>query len=227
MMHLFNYFHEGFTFTFISLFAVVNPIGLCPFFYSLTTDLSPAQRNRLAWRVALYSSCLLLTIYLIGSQILNFFGISLPALQVTGGIIVFATSWKLLTGAPISQEADKPSTTESRDLAFYPLTMPLTAGAGSMAVVIALAAQQIQDQNTSVIAARFGSVCGILIVCLMVGISYSLSGTIYRRLGNSGAEVLTRISSIILLAVAVTIIWSGLSSFVQELIWQSRSLLAH
>src|SRR5215475_12441496 len=130
-----NIFGNAFLLVYAGLFPIVNPIGSAPLFLGLTEFCTPEQRHNLAFRVALNSLLLLVGSMFIGSHVLEFFGISLPVVRIGGGLIVTAFGWKLLNSditpdAAHAGAASVPTVPES----FYPLTMPLTVGPGSIAV---------------------------------------------------------------------------------------------
>src|SRR5271156_2802591 len=117
----------------VALFPIVDPIGGSPFFLVLTSGYAPDARKALSWRIAVNSFLLLIGSYFVGTYILAFFGISLPVVQVGGGLIVIATGWVLLKQRD-DEKHDVHRTVQPQDTfehAFYPLTMPLTVGPGS------------------------------------------------------------------------------------------------
>jgi multiple antibiotic resistance protein len=122
-----------------ALFPIVDPIGGAPFFLSLTRDYSTQTRRVLARRIAVNSFILLIASFAIGSHVLSFFGISLPVVQVGGGLIVIATGWTMLNKKDEDDRHTVGRTLSSTDIsrdAFYPLTLPLTVGPGSISVAI-------------------------------------------------------------------------------------------
>src|SRR4051795_2288535 len=125
-----------------ALFPIVNPVGNSPIFLSLTAGYSSSSRSILSRRVALNSFWLLTGSMLIGSHILNFFGISIPVVQIGGGLVVMSTGWALLKsgGEPAPAENMGRSLTceDIANRAFYPLTLPLTVGPGSISVALTL-----------------------------------------------------------------------------------------
>src|SRR5690349_13094859 len=127
-----------------ALFPIVNPIGNTPIFLSLTRGLSERGRTALARMVALNGLILILTSIFIGTHILAFFGISLPVVQVGGGLVVISTGWALLRQS--NDDGDEKSgqrecnESDYARQAFYPLTLPLTVGPGSISVAIAVGA---------------------------------------------------------------------------------------
>src|SRR6202008_347114 len=146
---------------------------------------------------------------LIGAYVLDFFGVSVPAVQLAGGIVVCALAWPLLTGPDAPEAATRTSAAQAaaaewRPRAFYPLTMPLTVGPGSISVALALGANPESSVRSLLITAAAHAL-GILVVALLVYACYRSADAILRRLGTTGAAVLTRLSAFILLAIGVQI----------------------
>src|SRR5271170_5119975 len=128
-----------------ALLPIVDPLGGAPIYLAMTAGLTPAERDPMAKAVAVNSFLLLIASFLIGAYVLDFFGLSIPAVQVAGGIVVCAIAWSLLNSpnAPPALAREGPSTATADDLgqrAFYPLTMPLTVGPGSISVALTLGA---------------------------------------------------------------------------------------
>src|SRR5260370_29214936 len=128
-----------------ALFPIVNPIGGSPVFLLLTQDYSRESRKLLARRVAMNSFILLIVSMAVGTHILSFFGISLPVVQVGGGLIVVSTGWAMLTRSDQVDRGQVHQTVTTQDVlknAFYPLTFPLTVGPGSLSITITLGANE-------------------------------------------------------------------------------------
>ena len=123
-----------------ALFPIVDPLGGAPIYLAKTADLSSAERASLARPVALYSFLLLAASTLIGTHVLDFFGVSIPVVQVAGGLVVCSIGWSLLNApaSPFGKAGDAAASAltreDPRERAFYPLTMPLTVGPGSISV---------------------------------------------------------------------------------------------
>lgn len=193
-----------------ALFPIVNPLGNTPIFLSLTPGYSSASRAILSRKIALNSFWLLLGSMLIGSHILDFFGISIPVVQVGGGLIVVSTGWTLL-----QQEAEQARATAQRKItsqdianrAFYPLTLPLTVGPGSISVAITLGANQTPHRSPSV---RFiAAVVGPALMAFTIYLSYRFAERLAKFLGQTAMNVIVRLMSFILLCIGVQIIWNG------------------
>jgi len=194
-----------------ALFPIVNPIGDAPLFLGLTQFATDKVRNALAWRVAVGSFFLLLGSLFVGSHVLEFFGISLPVVRIGGGLVVTAFGWKLLNSD------ERPDGDHTRDGvpstipdAFYPLTMPLTVGPGSISVAISLGSQRPKMGGLPAIA-QFGcgAIAGIIAIVLTIYLCYRFAEGIVAALGKSGTNVLVRLSAFIMLCIGIQIIWSG------------------
>ena len=139
-----------------ALLPIVNPLGAAPVYLAKTVDLTPAEHADLSRRVAINCFLLLLASLLIGAYVLDFFDLSVPVVQVAGGLVVCSLAWSLLNqpDEPIEwvHEAAKPLTRpDLRTRAFYPLTMPLTVGPGSISVAITIGANQSQSVRSLIV----------------------------------------------------------------------------
>lgn len=205
----------AFLLAFPALFSIVNPIGAAITFHQVTEGRS--DRHQLAWRIALNALLILLGSLLLGSYILNFFGVSLGALRVAGGLVVAIRAWQLLMQPEVNENrkanAAAPAEQVQEDVAFFPLTMPFTTGPGAISVAIALASQRPSD-GAGVLEFFVGVSLAAILVALLVGVSYRWSGKVLSLLGASGARVMSRLVAFLLLCVGVQIISSGLESLV-------------
>ena len=128
-----------------ALLPIVDPLGGAPIYLAMTTGLTPEERGRMAKAVAVNSFLLLIASALIGAYVLDFFGLSIPAVQVAGGLVVCAIAWSLLNSPnsppPLARNgAARLTPDDLGQRAFYPLTMPLTVGPGSISVALTLGA---------------------------------------------------------------------------------------
>ena len=197
-----------------ALLPIVDPLGAAPVYLAITAGLTPEERGRTAKAVALNSFLLLIASALIGAYVLDFFSLSVPAVQVAGGILICAIAWSLLNSASFAPALSRngASTVTPEELsqrAFYPLTMPLTVGPGSISVAVTLGANPKPGIRTLVITAAAHAV-GILIVALCVYLCYRYADIILKKLGPTGTGVMVRLSAFILLCIGVQICWNGL-----------------
>jgi multiple antibiotic resistance protein len=204
-----------------ALFPIVNPIGNTPIFLSLTQGLSSHGRAVLARMIALNGLILILTSIFIGTHILAFFGISLPVVQVGGGLVVISTGWALLS-APDRDSSGKgdPAKCNEQDYsrqAFYPLTLPLTVGPGSISVAITVGANRPEGSELHW-PLIVGMVFGSLLIAASIYWSYRFAERIGRTLGDSAMNVIIRLSSFILVCIGVQILWNGLSTLLRTVL---------
>jgi multiple antibiotic resistance protein len=202
-----------------SLLPIVNPLGGAPVFLLKTADLDRDERAAVARRVAWYSFLLLLASILIGAYVLDFLGISIGAVRIAGGLVVCAIGWSLLNqDAPLASPArDAAHVATADDLAqraFYPLTMPLTVGPGSISVAITLGANQPRELRPLLVIV-VAHALGILAVAVAVYLCYRYADRVLARLGRIGTSVLMRLSAFILLCIGVQIIWNGADELIR------------
>jgi multiple antibiotic resistance protein len=204
-----------------ALFPIVNPLGSAPIFLSLTHYYTPAERKILSRRIALNSIVLIVVSYFIGTHILAFFGISLPVVQIGGGSIVAATGWALLRQKDDdTTKADVHRSVGAQDLftkAFYPLTLPLTVGPGSISVAITLGANEPHRDNL-IIYSVAGAVIGSVLIAASVYLCYAFADRLAQALGETGMSVIMRLSSFLLVCIGVQIIWNGLSTLLKSVV---------
>jgi multiple antibiotic resistance protein len=204
-----------------ALFPIVNSPENIPLFLTLTTGLSTESRAVLARKIAVNGFALLVVSVLIGTHILSFFGISLPVVQVGGGFVVIAAGWNLLNradddGSEPASPSRSPKASYLTRQAFYPLTLPLTVGPGSISVAIAVGANRPPGSEARwslPVAALLG--CGVLAVTIYL--IYRFAEPIGRILGETAMNVIVRLSSFILLCIGVQIVWNGTSTLLHTL----------
>ncbi len=214
------------TILFVSaLFPVVNPLGGSPIFLGLTRDYSTPDRTALARRIASDSFVLLAASFLVGTHVLAFFGISIPVVQVGGGLIVVSTGWAMLTqGEETSRGEAARRKAVQGDIfkkAFYPLTMPLTVGPGSISIAITLGANAPRHHGVNVLP-MVTALAGSLLIALSIFLCYGLAERLARLLGATGMNVILRLSSFLLVCIGVQILWNGVKALLVSLPWQAH-----
>jgi multiple antibiotic resistance protein len=198
---------------FVGLFPIVNPLGMAPIFLRLTSDASAATRARLAWQIAVGGFALMAVSLFIGSHILAFFGLTINAVQIAGGLVVMAAGWRMLQqgsdARALEQHTPVPDELMMRR-AFFPLTMPLTVGPGTISVAITLGTRGAE--TTRPLMTATGGLLAALAVAATIFLSYRFAAALLRRLGETGTDILMRLSAFILLCLGVQILTNGLSS---------------
>jgi multiple antibiotic resistance protein len=211
-------FANAFLLVYAGLFPILNPIGSAPIFLGLTSACTEGERTALAGRVAVNSVLLLAGSMFIGTHLLVFFGITLPVVRIAGGLVLIAFAWKLLhDGAEPEDQRASGATSESTTIdSFYPLTMPLTVGPGSIAVAIALGSQRPEGRLTLSQLAMLGgsAIAGIVALSLTVYVCYRFARRTIALLGKNGVNVVIRLSAFILLCIGIQILWTGYSTLV-------------
>jgi multiple antibiotic resistance protein len=203
----------SFLLTFAALFPIVNPIEGAPLFYVLTRELPGERQRALARQVALNGLALLFGSMVLGPWLLVFFGIELPVVRIVGGLVITSLGWKLLSQATWSDHPSDqvPQDVMSRAGAFYPLTMPLTVGPGSMSVAISIGSHKPLSAFSLTDFALYGAgaVSGLVAIGISIYVAYRFAGNLSRVLGTTGIEVLVRLSAFILMCIGIEFLWSG------------------
>jgi multiple antibiotic resistance protein len=201
-----------------ALFPIIDPLGGSPIFLSMTRDYSADVRKELSWRIAMNSFFLLIGSYFIGTYILRFFGISIPVVQVGGGLIVISNGWSLLQRGNYSQKevAQNVPPQDPYGDAFYPLTLPLTVGPGSISVALTLGANAPHHQGLHIL-----SIVAAIVACILLAVSiylcYASADRIGRILGTTGMTVILQLTSFLLVCIGVQIFWNGASALLMSL----------
>lgn len=204
-----------------ALFPIVNPLGNAPIFLILTRGVTAQGRSKLARAIAVNGLILIVGSIFIGTYILGFFGISIPVVQVAGGLVVVATGWGLLRQSDDEggdKEDNKPCNEGNyMRQAFYPLTLPLTVGPGSISVAITVGANRTTgaEWQWPLIS---GLLIGAMLIAISIYLSYRFADKIAAVLGEAAMNVVIRLSSFILVCIGVQIAWNGLSALLRSVL---------
>ncbi|WP_266182562.1 MarC family protein [Dyella humicola] len=198
------------------LFPIINPPASALIVLSLMPHATPADRAELAWRITANSFAILLGSLLIGAYVLSFFGISIPVLRVAGGLVIGIAGWNLLQKPDDADSDDETQALKARksdgslaSKAFYPLTLPLTVGPGSIAVAIALGTGSPQEGPS---AGHFlGVGAALIILCASIYTCVRFAGDLERLLGTVGTQVAMRLFAFVIFCIGVQLLWLGLS----------------
>lgn len=205
----------AFLLAFPALFSIVNPVGASLIFDQAMGGRGRSERLKLARSIGFYAFLVLLGSLLLGGYILNFFGVSLGALRVAGGLVVAIRAWSLLMDPQVHEDRKASDTEPAKrqdDIAFFPMTMPFTTGPGSISVAIALSSQR--PAEGSAVGFFIGASLAAAGVAVLVWLLYSASDRVTRLLGQSGARVLSRLVAFLLLCIGVQITASGFENLV-------------
>jgi multiple antibiotic resistance protein len=209
-----------------ALFPIVDSPDNIPIFLTLTLGLSADSRAVLARKIAINSFGILIVSVLIGTHILAFFGISLPVVQVGGGLIVTSVGWKLLNRPDDDAKTPETSSKPLKDAyltaylarrAFYPLTMPLTVGPGSISVAIAVGASQALRGEAYWIV-PVAAFLGCAVIAVSIHLIYRFAEPIGRIVGDTAMNVIFRLSAFILVCIGVQIVWNGTSALLKTIL---------
>jgi multiple antibiotic resistance protein len=190
---------------FVTLFVIMDPPGTVPVFISLTAGQSRAVRRKAAWQAVLVAFGVIVVFAAFGQQILHNLGITLPALQCAGGLLLLLIALQLLTDT-----AEDPVKTKNVNIAFVPLGTPLLAGPG--AIVATMVFVQRADGSLRDVAAIS---VGIVLIHIVMWLTLRFSGVIMRVLGENGVLLVTRIAGLLLSAIAVQLIAGAVSDFIK------------
>jgi multiple antibiotic resistance protein len=188
----------------VTLFVIMDPPGTIPLFLSLTSGHSQRARRRVAWQAALVALLVIIVFAVFGQTILDYLGITLPALQGAGGLLLLLVALELLTG-----KAEEPTQTQQVNVALVPLGTPLLAGPG------AIVATMVFVQRADDLADFAALAAGVVTVHLILWLVMRFSVAIIRVIRESGVTLITRIAGLLLSAIAVQLVAEAVRAFVE------------
>ena len=204
-----------FLLTFGALVSIVNPLSGAFIFFGATRELTPRVRSQVSRWVAIYAFCIVTASLYIGAYVLGFFGISIPVLRVAGGIIIALSAWRMLSQPDATEqrrsETPSPASIDvapSR-LAFYPLTMPLTTGPGTISVAISLGTGRPSGFHTATLAFVVETLVAVAVLAVLVYVLYRHSERLARLIGGTGTSIVVRLSAFLLFCIGIQIFWNG------------------
>ena len=198
---------------FMALFPVVNPIGTALVLFGMTRGVDDQTWKSMSRKIAFYSFLFLSCFFFFGSYILTLFGISIPVVQFSGGIVLALMGWQMLN----QKEAIKSATDAGLDnpdslieaKAFYPFTFPLTVGPGGMAVVLTFSAHLNRESRLLITMEQGAAVFGIFLMCIVVTVCYRNLKYMTKQFSAAGALALSKILAFFVLCIGVEIAWAG------------------
>ncbi len=205
---------------FSALLPLVNPLGDALVFLGLVGVVPPAVYRALARKVAISTTLFLLTIELIGTAMLKFFGISLPVMQVSGGLVLAVMGWNLLSqNEPETKEVptrvDSPVLGSLERKIFYPFTVPITAGPGCIVVIVTLSAHASVKGALSDISAHVGIALAVMVLSVAVYFSYGYAPRITTHVSPETTRGILRVIAFVLLCIGVQITWNGVEAMLK------------
>ena len=224
MYLVWKFFALGFS----ALLPLVNPLGSAFVFLGLV-GLAPIEVYRaLARKIAFNTVIFLVVIALIGSSLLSFFGISLPIMQVSGGIVIAMIGWGLLNQKDSAPSAEKtsaalPAVTEPeiaslKSKAFYPFTFPITAGPGCIVIMLTLSVHARQPVISQTLLAYAGLLIASIVLSASVYLCYAYAPKIVRSISPATAHGIVRVIAFILFSIGIQITWNGLTKLLPPLL---------
>jgi len=206
-------------FGFSTLIGIINPFGIAFVFHDMTRWLTARERAQLARRIGINSFIVLLIALFLGSRVLSFFGISLEALRIGGGLAVAASGWAMLRAVPETSKGPQAMDTAPIErMAFFPLTLPLTTGPGSIAASIALGAERSTEAEGVLLVSALSSIMVAASVAVCVWVAYAHAEAIARRIGPQGTVIATKLTAFLLLCIGVQIILTGATDALRPLL---------
>lgn len=189
----------------VTLLAMVNPVGVLPFFIAFTQELSREERRRTIRIAAFACFCVIALSALLGLRLIEFFSISIPSFQVGGGTLLLISAMNMLNARP-AEPGSEGSTGHGANIAVVPLAIPLLTGPATISTMV-IYSQRSQEWWHQALLVGYGAVVGAV-----VWLVFSASGRIARLLGSTGINVMTRLFGLILAALAVELLQDGLVS---------------
>jgi multiple antibiotic resistance protein len=215
---------DFFLLAFPALFSIINPLGGAFIFLGATERLSRETRDHLARRVAIHSFFVLNVSLYIGAYVLSFFGISIAALRVAGGVIIAVNGFRMLNqGDSDGREEAALEVASQRDasrLAFFPLTLPVTTGPGTISVAVALGANK--PKGLEFLWFGLAATLTTVAMCALIFLLYRSANRVARVLGPTGTTIIVRLSAFLLFCIGVQVGWSGLEELLIGMLARAR-----
>ena len=193
---------------FVTLFVIIDPIGLAPMFVAVTRGMSNDQRRGIALRACLIGAVILALFGIGGEFVLDKVGISMSAFRISGGILLFLTALEMLFERRSKRRGEKAEPDDSHDPSVFPLAMPLIAGPGAMTSMILLMGQNSGDLANQLMV--YGVMIGVVLITLVF---FLMGGLIERAMGQTGTNITTRLLGMFLAALSVQFVLDGLKDF--------------
>ena len=204
------------------MFPVINPIGSAFIVSQYFDGLSKAERRNIVKKIAFYAFLLCAITLFTGHWILELFGITVPIIQLAGGIMICKLGWELLSSKTNTADADKEAAGVSgkvlknlRNKIFYPITFPIIAGAGTISVIFTLSAHTSNNNVMHYLINTGAILTAITIMCLLVYFCYVNANRLVDYLGSNSEQVVNRIMAFLIFCVGLQIAVGGITSLIK------------
>jgi len=203
---------------FLALFPAVNPVGSAFIVDPLLTGLNHTQRRAATKKIAFYCLIICTVSIIAGSYILKLFGISIPIVQLCGGIMICRMGWQLLTSEDGIQKGNKETARPSgevENILFYPISFPMTTGAGTISVLLTLSAHG-EDTDMSKHLVKLGALfIAIILICILIYICYVNTPRLIKRLGPRGEQIVNKLSAFLVFCIGMQIASTGIRALLK------------
>ncbi|NNM61791.1 MAG: NAAT family transporter [Steroidobacteraceae bacterium] len=214
---------KTFLLAFTALLSIVNPLSGAFIFFGATLGLEQRVRAQVSRWVAIYAFSIVTFSLYVGAYVLGFFGISIPVLRVAGGIVIAMSGWRMLT-EPDATEHRRSETPYPRSvdippsrLAFYPLTMPLTTGPGTISVAISLGASRPGGFDLPLLLFFVETLAAVMLLTLLIYLAYRHSARLAEMIGATGTTIIVRLSAFLLFCIGIQVLWNGAAALLGTL----------
>ena len=204
---------QNFLLVFSGLLSIVNPFATALIFAQVTADRSHEERSELAGRIGIYSVIVMMVALWGGAYVLNFFGISLSALRLAGGLVVAVRAWELLAKPEQNEERKQEQADQAvglAEIAFFPLTIPFTTGPGTISVAVTLGSNR-PSGGEGLLTFFIGASIAVIAVAITIWLSYRWADRLVALLGRARARVVTRLAAFLLLCIGTQIMLNGVT----------------
>jgi len=222
-MESFSLIVKFFLLAFSALLPVINPLGSALVLLGVAGNAPGPVFRKLARKIAVRTTLFLVVVELVGTALLKFFGISLPVVQVAGGLVLATMGWSLLNQEQPAVSADKEQVAEVsfeslQEKIFYPLTFPLTAGPGCIVVMLTLSAQASMPRILDEVMTHLGIFLAVTALSMIVFLSYGYAPKITERISPQTAHGILRVIAFVLLCIGVQITWNGVAALLHTVV---------
>ncbi len=211
---------------FTALLPLVNPPGSALVMLGLVGQAPEEIYHKLARRIAFSTAIFLVIIEVLGEALLRFFGISLPVVQLAGGIVVALIGWGILNKVDATPDAEKDVALDPErtlmERTFYPFTFPVTAGPGCLVLMLTLSAHAEHEHKVADLLAHAGNLIAIVAMAFAVYFCYAYAERLTRRVSAQTVQGIARIMGFIVLSIGTQIAWNGAKTLLQSLLHSPR-----